>query len=247
MNLSEFFAKHTKVALAFSGGVDSAYLLYATTLHKVDVVAYYIRSQFQPEFEYNDAIRLAKELNARIKVIDVDVLQNDKVAKNPSNRCYICKNMIFQTIINVAKEDGYTTIIDGTNASDLEDDRPGMKALKELSVLSPLRLCGITKDEVRKLSKEAGLFTWDKPAYACLATRVKTDEIITADALRRIEIAEDYLHELGLLNVRVRYSQNKVRLEIDKKKIDLFEQYKTEIFEKLSNMFEDIESDITYR
>lgn len=247
MNLSEFFAKHTKVALAFSGGVDSAYLLYAATLCNVDVVAYYIKSQFQPEFEYEDAKRLVKELNARIKVVEVDVLQDKAIAANPENRCYICKNNIFNNIINAAREDGYSIIIDGTNASDLEDDRPGMRALKELGVMSPLRMCGITKDEVRRLSKEAGLFTWNKPAYACLATRVKTGETISDDILKRIEEAEDYIHSLGLLNIRVRYTNNKIKLEIDKNKVELFELNKTLIENKLLTMFDSIDTDITYR
>ena len=125
-------------------------------------------------FEYNDAMRLAEQIGARVRVIEVDVLADERVRQNPSNRCYYCKQAIFGNILRAAAEDGYTLILDGTNASDDEGDRPGMKALKELQVRSPLRECGLTKDMIRQLSRQAGLFTWDKPAYACLATRIRT-------------------------------------------------------------------------
>ena len=164
MNLNEFFAEHPKAALAFSGGTDSAFLLYAGKCAGADIRPYFVRSQFQPEFEYEDALRLSNELGVDLRVVNADILQYDEVASNPENRCYFCKKRIMNAIRAAAAADGCDTIIDGTNASDEGADRPGMKVLKEQNILSPLRLCGLTKSDVRRLSKEAGLFTWDKPA-----------------------------------------------------------------------------------
>ena len=166
MTLSDFFEQHPKAALGFSGGVDSAYLLYAAKKYGADVRAYFVKSQFQPAFELEDARRLARQLNADMRIISCDILSNETVAANPENRCYYCKQSIFGLLKQAAAEDGYTCIIDGTNASDQSGDRPGMRALSEMEVLSPLRLCGLTKAEIRERSKEAGLFTWDKPSYA---------------------------------------------------------------------------------
>ena len=172
MTLEQFFAENREVAVAFSGGVDSAYLLYAATRYAARVKAYYVSTAFQPEFELADARRLADELGADMLVLHVDVLSNSAVTANPSDRCYHCKNTLFRQILRAAENDGFPVLLDGTNASDDAGDRPGMRALRELSVRSPLREYGLTKAEIRRLSREAGLFTWDKPAYACLATRI---------------------------------------------------------------------------
>ena len=179
MELKEFFAAHPKIALAFSGGVDSAYLLYAAKQLGAEVRAYYVKTAFQPQFELDDAKRLAEALHADMTVLLVDILSDTRVAANPANRCYFCKKSIFSSILHAVSADGFTTLIDGTNASDDAGDRPGMQALRELKVYSPLRDCGLTKADVRRLSKEAGLFTWNKPAYACLATRIPAETPIT--------------------------------------------------------------------
>ena len=191
--LAEFFADHPRLALAFSGGTDSAYLLYAATACGCDVRAYYARSAFQPEFERQDALRLAEQLGASMREVPLDVLAVEDVRANPENRCYYCKQAIFTALTRAARADGYSDIMDGTNASDDAGDRPGMKALAEIGVLSPLRLCGITKAGVRTLSRQAGLFTADKPAYACLATRIPAGTPIDADTLKRVEGAEGAL------------------------------------------------------
>ena len=169
MTLQEFFAAHPKVALGFSGGVDSSYLLYAAKQAGADVRPYFAKTQFQPEFELEDAKRLAELVDIELTILPYDVLP--AAGFNPPDRCYYCKTALFGALVARAKADGYDTIIDGTNASDDAGDRPGMKALQEMQVLSPLRLCGLTKQDIREKSKEAGLFTWDKPSYACLATR----------------------------------------------------------------------------
>lgn len=214
MTCEEFFRQNTKAALAFSGGVDSAYLLYAALQSGATVRAYYVRSAFQPRFEYEDACRLASELHADMRVLDVDVLSDERVCENSGNRCYYCKKKIFGTICQAALADGFSLVLDGTNASDDASDRPGMRALTELSVRSPLRECGLTKDEIRRLSREAGLFTWDKPAYACLATRIPTGRRIAADDLCRTEKAEAYLRSLGFTDFRIRLYGEAARIQI---------------------------------
>lgn len=216
MTIEQFFDQNNKVSLAFSGGVDSAYLLYTAVKCGADVKAYYVKTQFQPEFEFQDALRLGKELGIEISVINIDVLQSEDVVNNPSNRCYYCKNILFSEILKRAKADGYEIIIDGTNASDDVNDRPGMRALKELSVRSPLRECGLTKDEIRRRSKEAGLFTHDKPAYACLSTRIRCGEKITEEKLKVTEMSEKYLSKLGFIDFRVRMEGKSARVQIRK-------------------------------
>ena len=145
MTLQEFFRENPRVALAFSGGVDSAYLLYAALRNGAQVRAYYVKSAFQPQFELDDAMALAYQLQADVKILELDVLSDPQIAENPANRCYYCKKRIFSAIAKQAAEDGFPVLLDGTNASDDAQDRPGMQALKELNVLSPLRLCGLTK------------------------------------------------------------------------------------------------------
>ena len=150
MDLNEFFKEHNKVALAFSGGVDSSYLLYAAIKSGAQVCAYYVNAAFQPQFELDDAMRLAKQLNADMKVLTADVLSNETVVKNPSDRCYHCKNVIFNMVLAEAKKDGFTVLMDGTNASDAEDDRPGMRALRELCVFASVVLQRRKFEDVQK-------------------------------------------------------------------------------------------------
>ena len=214
MTLQEFFHNNPRAALAFSGGADSAYLLWAAREWAEDVKAYYVHSPFQPAFELADARRLAQELHMPMAVLEADVLSVPGAAANGPDRCYHCKTALFTLLKEAALADGYTLLIDGTNASDDAGDRPGMRALAELAVRSPLRECGVTKAEVRARSREAGLFTWDKPAYACLATRVPAGETITADLLARVEGAEDALFRLGYTDFRVRVFHGAARLQL---------------------------------
>ena len=147
-------------AVALSGGVDSCFLAYAASrVEGGNFAAYYVQSAFQPEFELTDALRAAKEAELPFKIISVDILACEDVVRNPTDRCYHCKKHIFSAICRAAAADGYKTILDGTNASDAEDDRPGMRALREAGVLSPLRECGLTKADIRRFAREAGLFT----------------------------------------------------------------------------------------
>jgi len=213
MTLEQFFKENPKVAIGFSGGVDSSYLLSAALRYGADVHAYYVQAAFQPQFELADAKKLAAQVSANMTVLDVDVFGNAEVLANPPDRCYHCKLAVFGSLVKAAKADGYPLVIDGTNASDDASDRPGMKALEEMGVRSPLRECGLTKEDVRRLSKEAGLFTWDKPSYACLATRIPTGRPITADLLERVEHAEEALFALGFSDFRVRVYHEAARLQ----------------------------------
>ena len=237
MTLQEFFTEHPKAAVAFSGGVDSSYLLREGLRFGRDIKAYYVKSVFQPEFEMEDAKRLAAELGANMEIIEVDVLANTEVVKNPPNRCYYCKQAIFGTILRHAAADGYRTILDGTNASDDADDRPGMKALAEMRVLSPLRLCGLTKAEIRQRSREAGLFTWDKPAYACLATRIPSGMPITAALLAKVEGAEGALFDMGFTDFRVRVREGGALLQFNAAQIEEARARREEITERLRTWF----------
>ena len=204
MDLIEFFEGNKRIAVAFSGGVDSAYLLAEAMRCGADVKAYYVKSQFQPEFEREDARRIAALLGAELKELGLDVLGDEAVVSNPADRCYHCKQRIMSVIAGAAKADGYGIICDGSNASDDASDRPGTKALEELGIRSPLRECGLTKDEIRKRARKLGLDVWDKPAYACLATRIATGERITEEKLRITEKAEGILHDMGFRDFRVR-------------------------------------------
>lgn len=247
MTLTEFFHENQKAAIAFSGGVDSAYLLYAALQSGADVRAYYVKSAFQPQFELDDARRLAETLSADMRVLDVDILADETVAANPSDRCYHCKRRIFSAIASAAAADGYTLLLDGTNASDDAGDRPGMRALRELSVRSPLRECGLTKPEIRRLSREAGLFTWDKPAYACLATRVPAGERLTAEKLENTERAEDFLFSLGFADFRVRLFNGAARLQIPAEQLPRLLERRAEILSELKKTYSAVVLDLEVR
>lgn len=247
MTLSDFFTEHSKLALAFSGGVDSAYLLYAARQHGANVKAYYVRTAFQPRFEYEDACRLADTVGAPMRVIELDILCDPVIASNPPDRCYHCKKKLFSAIIRAAKEDGYPLLIDGTNASDDASDRPGMRALQELSVLSPLRLCGLTKQQVRSLSREAGLFTWNKDAYACLATRIPTGTPILPEDLQRTELAEDSLRQLGFSGFRVRLMGKTARLQVPASQLEAVLEHRQAILSYLKQHYQGVVLDLEVR
>ncbi len=247
MDLQHFFAQHNKVALAFSGGVDSAYLLYAAKACGAQVKAYFVKTPFQPTFEYEDALRLARQLGLELNVLELDVLCDPVIAANPPDRCYHCKKAIFTAISHSAAQDGYPVVIDGTNASDDASDRPGMTALAELSVLSPLRLCGITKDQIRKLSKDAGLFTHDKPAYACLATRIPTGTPIDRDALDKTQQAEEYLKALGFRDFRIRMLGSDARIQVRQEQLPLVLEHRQEMIAELKKYYDHVLLDLEVR
>lgn len=247
MTLQQFFADNPSTALAFSGGVDSAYLLYAAAKYGTRVKAYYVKTPFQPEFEYRDAEKLARLLGVPMQTLPVDILACPEVATNPANRCYHCKRQILSAIWAAAKADGFSVLMDGNNASDDTADRPGMRAVQELAVRSPLREAGLTKAEIRRLSKDAGLFTHDKPAYACLATRIPTGRRITAEDLHRTEICEGYLHDLGFSDFRIRLLGEGARIQLPQSQLPLLIAHRAEIVQKLKAHYSQVLLDLEVR
>lgn len=237
MTLEEFFRSVPKAALAFSGGTDSAFLMWAAKHYGCDLKAYYVNTAFQPEFELEDARRLSEELSVPMKIVGKDILAVPEAAENGPRRCYYCKQAIFTALWEAARADGYTVLLDGTNASDDAADRPGMQALRELSVRSPLRECGITKPEIRRLSQEAGLFTWEKPAYACLATRIPAGTRIVDEDLKRVESAENMLAGLGFRDFRVRMYHGGARLQVTEEQLALALEKRLEIVSGLRELF----------
>lgn len=247
MKLEQFFKDHPKAAVAFSGGVDSAYLLYAAVRSGGNVRAYYVKTPFQPRFELEDAIRLAEELGVQMSILSPDILCSDAITANPPDRCYHCKKKLFASILDAAKADGFDLLLDGTNASDDASDRPGMRALKELSVRSPLRECGLTKAQIRRLSKEAGLFTHDKPAYACLATRIPTGEAITAEKLQKTEAAESRLSSMGLRDFRVRMQGSSAKLQVTAADLEAVLRNRERIVTELKQYYNSVLLDLEVR
>ena len=247
MTLLAFFKENPKAALGFSGGVDSSYLLYAGVQAGADIHPYYIKTAFQPQFELDDAERLCAQLGVTLTVLELDVLKNEAVTANPPDRCYHCKTALFGALSAQALADGYTLLLDGTNASDDAGDRPGMRALKELHVCSPLRECGLTKTEIRRLSREAGLFTWDKPAYACLATRIPSGDAITAEKLLATERAEAFLFSLGLTDFRVRNYHGAARLQFPEAQLNAVLAHRAEILQELKKDYPAVLLDLEVR
>ena len=247
MTLQQFFDSHPRCALGFSGGVDSSYLLAAGREYGAELRPYYVRTAFQPGFELADARRLCRELGTELAVLDYDILSVPCVAENPPDRCYYCKRAIFSLIREHAAADGYDTLIDGNNASDDAADRPGMRAVRELGVLSPLRMCGITKAEIRERSRELGLFTADKPAYACLATRIPSGTGITAEMLGRVERGEDALRAMGFSDLRVRITREGARLELSEAQLPLAVEKRKDILAALGGDFGRVTLDLNGR
>ena len=247
MTLEQFFQENPRCALGFSGGVDSAYLLYAGVKAGADIRPYFIKTAFQPAFELADARRLAAELDVPLVVVEADVLSLPEVAANGPERCYFCKRALFTALWRAVRADGYALLLDGTNASDDAGDRPGMRALAELDVRSPLRECGLTKEAVRRLSRQAGLFTWDKPAYACLATRVPTGVPITPADLERVERGEEALFRLGFTDFRLRLFHGAARIQVPEDQLERAAARRGEIIQALQADFDEVLLDLKGR
>ncbi len=213
-SLQEYLAGLDGLAVAFSGGVDSAFLLHAAREALGEkILALTIKSSYIPDWE----IREAREFTAErgIKHLVINAAVPEQIRNNPEDRCYLCKTYLFAMLMEVARQNGLIKVADGSNTDDTSQHRPGMKALQELKVLSPLLETGFTKQDIRDCSREMGLKTWEKPAYACLLTRMPYGTRIEESTLRRIEKSETYLIELGIRAVRVRSYGDLARIETE--------------------------------
>ena len=200
-------------AVAFSGGVDSSFLCQAAAAALGNkAIAVTIVSPMLPKSELDCARVVAEQVGIEHVLVEENEI-DDEVAANPAKRCYFCKKLEFGAIIKAAKERGITAVFDGSNTDDEGDYRPGLEALRELGVVSPLRQAGLCKQEIRDLSRRFGLPTWDKPAFACLASRIPYGETITREKLSRIERAEDVLRSYGFRQFRVRSHGDIARIE----------------------------------
>ena len=211
------------VLVAFSGGVDSSFLLkVAVTTLGENACALTATSPTYLESELEEATDLAGKLGAKHIIVDSNELTIEGFADNPENRCYFCKTELFKICSEKARDLGIRYVLDGTNSDDLNDFRPGSGAAKELGVRSPLEEAGLTKKEIRYLSKKMGLSTWDKPNLACLSSRFPYGVTITGERLERIKACEGYLRELGFHQVRVRYHDTIARIEVLPEMLKLF-------------------------
>ena len=214
--LKKIFQSMGRVLIAFSGGVDSTLLLKVAmdTLGGENVLAVTALSPLYPERELAEAREMASRLKGRHVLIESNELEIPGFSKNPPNRCYYCKKELFEKLVSLAKEESIPFVIEWSTLDDEKDHRPGKRAVQELGIRSPLQEAFFNKKEVRDLSKDLGLPTWDKPSFACLASRFPYDEEIDAEGLRRVSEAEDFLFNLGFNQVRVRHYQNLARIEI---------------------------------
>lgn len=221
--LTAIIGGYKSAIVAFSGGVDSTFLLKTVQNLLGDrVLALTILTPYIARWEVDEALEFTKGHKIRHEVMELPVI--DSIRNNPINRCYLCKRSLFSSILERAKKDGFETVFDGSNADDPMEHRPGMKALEELGIVSPLMQSGLSKSEIRTLSREMDLPTWDKPPYACLLTRLPHDTQVNNLELRRIERSEKFLMAEGFKAIRVRSHGNVARIETDPGSIERISQ-----------------------
>lgn len=232
--LKKYLSSLNSVAVAYSSGVDSTFLLKTAvdTLPRDNVLALTAKSHSFPKRELNESIQFCKSENIRQIVFESEELSIDGFSNNPPDRCYICKKELFSKIKGIADENNINAVVEGSNADDINDYRPGMRAVSELKILSPLKKVGLTKDEIRALSKQLGLKTWNKQPFACLSSRFVYGEKITVQKLDMIDKSEQLLLDLGFKQVRVRIHNDVARIEVLPNETERVMQFKDTINSK---------------
>lgn len=251
MDLKSFFEGCPKAAVAVSGGTDSAFLLYMAKKYAKEVSAWYFMTPFQMLSESDDTRKLCSELGIRLHIVKENILRRPEVVKNDNQRCYYCKYYMFKNLKQEASAAGFEVVLEGTNASDQPEGRPGYRALQELGILSPLRECGLTKEEIRKESEKLGLFTAGKPSNSCLATRVPQGMQITYPLLQRVEQCEKILEQSGFSDLRVRIVEITdgfaAKIQLRQEQMERMLEYYHTVTEQFSMYFQEVWLDLKPR
>jgi len=238
-DLKDYIKSLGSIAVAFSSGVDSTFLLKVA--HEVlgdKAIAVTARSCSFPERELNEAIAFTKANGIVHRIVDSEELEIEGFTENPVNRCYLCKHELFSKMKDIAEKNGFQEVVEGSNMDDLGDYRPGLIAIQELEIKSPLRHAELTKDDIRQLSKELGLPTWEKQSFACLSSRFPYGQSITRSKLKMVDEAEQLLLDLGFRQVRVRHHETLARIEISE---DQFPKImEKEVRDQISTRFKEI-------
>lgn len=237
--LKSLLSSYGKVLIAYSGGVDSSLLLKVAldTLGAHNVLAVTCGSEAYPQERIREAEREASRLGARHKKVTLSLLEIAEFVENREDRCYHCKKKVFQTLLKLASSEGIEHVLDGTNLDDTKEVRPGLKALKELGIKSPLFEVGLTKDQIRSVSKRLSLPTWDKPSFTCLASRFPYNTKITRELLQKVNEAERFiLKNVRTKQVRVRYHPQLARVEVEQEKVEELVKERFKIIKRLKEL-----------
>ncbi len=235
--LSSFLKKLDSLAVAYSGGLDSTFLLFMAKENvKRKVIAVTSVSKIHKKREIRDSEIMTKEIGIEHIKIDTDEVSMKDFIRNDPERCYFCKKNLFKRIYEIAKEHGISHIAHGANLDDMNDFRPGNRAAEEMNILSPLVYAGLRKDEIREISKEIGIRIWNKPASPCLATRIPYGKKITEKAIEMIDKAEEFLEDLGFKEVRVRYYGELAKIEVPENMLTYVIDKRNEISKKLKEI-----------